>query len=128
MTSFITSKSAKLILFFLVIGLIFAFESSAQSSKVSGRVIDESGEPLSLATVDLINKHGKVITSTITDMDGNYTFELSHMKYELIKVNMLGYLERSINAHLPSPTISMLSIESKEAKDSAFIEQKIGLN
>lgn len=128
MKTFGFTTFTKIFLMLLAVSVIFVLESSAQSSKVSGKIIDETGESLSLVTVELLNKNNKVIKTTVTDMDGCYTFEVPHMKYETIKINLLGYSEKIVNAHLPSPTISMTSLASKEdTSNSAFIEQKIGL-
>ena len=63
---------------FMLLALLMFFElaASAQQVTVSGRVTDQSGEPLIGVTIKAENG-GKTVQNTITDMDGKYTVNAS---------------------------------------------------
>ena len=54
----------------LCCGLLMSAPALAQNQAVTGKVVDETGEPVIGATVTLAGQKG---TGTITDLDGNYT-------------------------------------------------------
>ena len=54
--------------------LFCATDMFAQSVTVTGRVIDTSGEPLIAVTV---YEDGNTANGTMTDIDGNYTLNVS---------------------------------------------------
>lgn len=60
----------------LALLMFFGLAAFAQQVKVSGRVTDQSGEPLIGVTIKADNG-GKGTASAITDMDGNYTVNAS---------------------------------------------------
>ena len=57
----------------LIFSLSTAFEISAQSVQVKGRVTDTAGEPLVAVTV---YESGNTANGTVTDMDGNYSISV----------------------------------------------------
>ena len=54
---------------------------SAQSLSISGRVVDASGEPLIAVTVF---EDGNTANGTMTDIDGNYTLNVSSAKATIV--------------------------------------------
>lgn len=68
----IVRKDFKCRYMLLALLMFFGLAAFAQQVKVSGRVTDQSGEPLIGVTIKADNG-GKGTASAITDMDGNYT-------------------------------------------------------
>ena len=87
----------------------------AQGITVTGRVVDESGEPLIAVTVF---EEGKTTNGTMTDIDGNYSLSVSSAK-AVIVYSCLGFAEvketvglrKAINVTL---TEEKLSIDAAE--------------
>lgn len=68
---------------------------------VKGTVLDEHGEPIIGATVKV--KGTK--TATVTDIDGNFSFEVP--EGSMLVVSYLGYADKEISADAKSLTINM---------------------
>ncbi|MFT3882186.1 MAG: carboxypeptidase regulatory-like domain-containing protein [Gemmatales bacterium] len=69
----------------------FNINLAAQTTSLQGVVNDESGQPLSLATIQAINQTGDVLDTLITDQFGYYeSTKLPPGEYHL-KVRSLGY-------------------------------------
>ena len=88
---------------------------SAQSLSISGRVVDASGEPLIAVTVF---EDGNTANGTMTDIDGNYTLNVSSAKATVV-FSCLGYAEiketvglrKTINATLKEESLSLDAAE-----------------
>ena len=88
---------------------------SAQSLSISGRVVDASGEPLIAVTVF---EDGNTANGTMTDIDGNYTLNVSSAKATIV-FSCLGYAEiketvglrKTINATLKEESLSLDAAE-----------------
>jgi len=72
----IERKDFKCRFMLLALLMFFGLAVSAQQVTVSGRVTDQSGEPLIGVTIKAENG-GKAVQNTITDMDGKYTVNAS---------------------------------------------------
>ena len=79
----LTSLLATLVMFLGTVNLY------AQSLTVTGRVVDETGQPLIAVTV---YEDGKTSNGTMTDIDGNYSLNVSSAK-AVIVFNCLGFAE-----------------------------------
>ena len=83
----------------------------AQNITVTGRVVDESGEPLIAVTV---YEDGKTSNGTMTDIDGNYTLNVTSAKSTIV-FSCLGFTEvketvglrKSINVKLVEEKLSI---------------------
>lgn len=53
-------------------------EATTDSTTIKGKVVDENGEPLVNAIVELLN-NGMVIGGVVTDYDGNYVIKTNHI-------------------------------------------------
>ena len=95
--------------------LLGALTVSAQSLSISGRVVDASGEPLIAVTVF---EDGNTANGTMTDIDGNYTLNVSSAKATVV-FSCLGYAEiketvglrKTINATLKEESLSLDAAE-----------------
>lgn len=72
--------------------LSIAFASYSQTGDISGKVLDENGDPVGLAKVALWDTTGKALgRDTISDIEGNYVFTpLKPGKYNL-RFSFAGY-------------------------------------
>jgi outer membrane receptor protein involved in Fe transport len=77
----------KLLTFFIVLGWMAMLSTFGQGT-VRGRVTDENGEPLIGATISL---KLKPTVGTITDYDGNFSFNLSESTPQIIVVSFISY-------------------------------------
>ena len=75
----------------LCCGLLMSAPALAQNQAVTGKVVDETGEPVIGATVTLAGQKG---TGTITDLDGNYT--LSVPKDGKVTITYIGYVTQTV--------------------------------
>lgn len=105
----------KWILLFLV--LTCSISMHAQT-KITGRVMDGAmaGEPLIGATVQV---PGTSI-GTITDLEGNFTFELPSGK-NLIQISMMGYKTQVINVKGKATVIVTLAQSSKVMEELVVV-------
>jgi TonB-linked SusC/RagA family outer membrane protein len=88
----------------------------AQSVAVSGRVVDASGEPLIAVTVF---EDGKTSNGTMTDVDGNYTLNVSSAKSTIV-YSCLGFTEVKEVVGLRK-TINVTLTEEKLSIDAAEV-------
>lgn len=117
----------KVIVSVLALSIITILNTNAQSSKISGKVIDPMGEPATLVTVELLNKSNRIITATVTDIEGNFLITLSHMKYEKLRFTHLGFDAIITSAHLPNQTVQMISSLNNDSDLVANGGSKLGL-
>ena len=95
--------------------LFCATDMFAQSVTVTGRVIDASGEPLIAVTV---YEDGNTANGTMTDIDGNYTLNVSSAKATIV-FSCLGFAEvketvglrKNINVTLAEEQLSIDAAE-----------------
>ena len=79
-------------IFSLLILIFFTVTASAQSLKISGKVLNDKNEPVSAATVQITNG-----TGTSTDIDGRFTLTLSQgSKYE-VSISAVGYATKVLS-------------------------------
>lgn len=71
---------------FTLLFFIFTIAASAQT-KISGRVLDNSGQPLPAANVFIDGSYD----GTTTDADGNFSFETSEKGAQVLVITFLAY-------------------------------------
>lgn len=74
-------------LFFIIISLLAPLSMLAQSFTLKGRVVDEEGKALELASVACVSQ-GK---ATVTSLKGDYSLTLHSTDSVVIRFSMLGY-------------------------------------
>ncbi|MXV16410.1 TonB-dependent receptor [Hufsiella ginkgonis] len=78
----------------LIILPVFLFRfASAQptKSKIAGKVVDEHGQPLYLATVSLINLEKKILQKTVTDSTGLFSLDAGGSGQLSVLIEFLNY-------------------------------------
>jgi len=86
--------------FYLILLTLFMALPMAAQNKVTGKVVDENGDPIIGATVSVVG--GQKNTGTITDLDGNFT--ISAPEKGKLKVSFIGYVTETIT-NLKNPRI-----------------------
>ncbi len=105
----LTSLISALVMLFCVTDMF------AQGITVTGRVVDETGEPLIAVTVF---EEGKTSNGTMTDIDGNYSLNVSSAKATIV-YSCLGFAEvketvglrKAINVTLSEEKLSIDAAE-----------------
>ena len=84
----------------LIFGLFLcsSFNLSAQEREISGNISDEVGQPLSGATIVLVNENStdSFIKGTTADFDGNYKLSVNGNNYDLI-ISYVGYEDKRVS-------------------------------
>lgn len=82
------------ILFFITFLLSLTFPAFAQNVKtVTGKIVDETGEPLISATVQL---KGSSTTGSTSDIDGNFSISIPDNSNNVLIFTYVGYTTREI--------------------------------
>jgi TonB-linked SusC/RagA family outer membrane protein len=106
-------KMKKYSIFLLIMFFVFSqIDSLAQSETIiRGKIIDKtSGMAIPGATIVEIDKQNRIIKGTITDVNGNYFFEVSDPGHP-IQVSFIGYVSQTFNID----SRSIIDIELEEA-------------
>ena len=93
--------------FTAVVLLVASFAALAQNVTVSGKVVDESGEPIVGASVLLV---GNNTVYAMTDLSGAYT--LSVPANGQLKVNCLGYKDKTVAVNGQKTLNIVLEVDS----------------
>ena len=102
-------------LFAVLVAFLASAQLYAQTLTVTGRVVDESGQPLIAVTVF---EDGNTSNGTMTDIDGNYSLNVSSAKATVV-FSCLGFAEvkevvglrKSINVTLAEEKLSIDAAE-----------------
>ena len=94
--------------------LTTASYAQAKTIKVQGQVVDQDGEPLTGATIKVMN----TMNGTVTDLDGN--FELSVEPNAILEVSYVGFQQREV-AVRSRAILGAIQLES----DNQILEQVV---
>lgn len=77
--------------------------------KISGKILDETGQPLALANVTIISGEKAEKMGTVADLDGNFTLESDIIvPASTFRISYLGYTPQVLKASdLVNATIRM---------------------
>lgn len=91
----------------------FALSANAQTRKVTGQIVDESGQPIIGATIRLQD----ATTGTITDIDGHFSLNVPDGKK--VVISYIGYLKQVI---LPKDdTLKVILQEDNQKLDEVVV-------
>ena len=109
---FLTQKSAILLLLFLSIT-----ELNAQG-KVSGKVVDEAGQPTAFATVSLLSPtDSTVVQGKITDEEGSYEIQNVADGSYILRITFVGYEPTFSDPFSVSPDLREVNLGKSVLKE-----------
>jgi len=108
--------------------LFFAFITTGYSQTsviIKGRVTDKlTGEALGFVNIIEIDKNGRNISGTLTDINGNYVLKVKDIK-NVISVSYIGYLKQTIEVNNRSIIDISLDSESKNIEEIRVEAKKV---
>ena len=116
-----------LIALFLLLPVSFSFAQKADNStyKITGQILDlQDYSPLQSVTVRLLNEDSTQVASTMTNDNGQYSFNVAKKKtMYIIKASMVGFLTKCKSVRVMGKTTKVESIRlSEDAKMLANVE------
>lgn len=109
---YISSSSVKKIGMLLCF-IAFALSVNAQPRKVTGQILDESGQPIIGATIRLQDSP----TGTITDIDGHFSLDVPEGKK--VVVSYIGYIKQTFVPK--SNTLNIVLQEDNQKLDEVVV-------
>lgn len=87
----------------LLLILLYTTIATAQQVTFKGRVVNEQGSPVEIATVSLQG----TATGTVTDLKGNYRLTCESRDTMIVVFSMIGHQTRKRTFHNPTDTITL---------------------
>ncbi len=100
--------------------LLLATCAIAQKSRITGKIMDAKGEPLSGASVKIKSTN----TGTITNSTGS--FELDATSSDILEVSMVGFASQQISVNGKKELIIVLSSSLTELNEIVFVGSRRG--
>lgn len=99
----------------LIMALFSFIDGFAQGrTVVRGRVVDQADKsPIIGATVVEMDKDGRVVSGTTSDMNGDFTYEVRNMS-NLLKVSVIGYNATEVKPNASTPMMVQLTSSDVE--------------
>ena len=94
--------------------LLMGFTAFAQNRPLSGKVVDQNGEPIVGASIMVV---GNSTIGTVTDVDGNYNFNVPVQAS--VTVSCIGYSSQTVSV-AGRPVINFTLEE-----DTEFLEETV---
>lgn len=88
------------ILSIILLIFITSLPALAQTSKITGRVVDESNHAITGASIKVAGSN----TGTVTDVDGHFTLNISAKDSVTIEVSAVGFTAKTISGIIPGST------------------------
>lgn len=107
----------------LILSLLFAvsFTCAAQSTNdstitISGKVVDENGEPLINAAIQLLDSSSVIVQQTVTDYDGNYLIQNVNIDNMYSVAARYPGMKTSIAIDIPATKEEIINFNLEENK------------
>ncbi len=101
---------------FFVFTLLFGATLIAQTT-VTGKVVDQNGEPVPSANVLLLGK----AEGTVADFDGNFTLSTNETPPFKLKISSIGYTDTTVDVTSNNQVLSVILEESSTLLDEIVI-------
>ena len=119
-------KKIILLTFTLICALSGFNKIYGQSAIIRGKIVDsDTKESLLNVNVAEMDKNGRFITGTVTDLNGNYTFEVSDVNND-IQISFIGYKKQTFKVNNRTTIDINLEPESIGLEDVVVTGTKIG--
>ena len=115
----------------LVLGLFFLFPTlsyAQEKTLIRGTVIGNDGEPLIRATITERDKDNRILSSAVTDIDGNYSINVTNPNNKL-SFRYIGFKEQIIvpgKNHVLDVTLEDASVTTNEVTITAKATRNLG--
>ncbi|MGC9341398.1 MAG: SusC/RagA family TonB-linked outer membrane protein [Bacteroidales bacterium] len=109
---------------------VFTFSITAfgQSAIIKGKITDsQTGEALLSVNIVEIDKNGRFIAGTVSDLNGNYVFKVSNVENP-IQVSFIGYKKQTIMVNGRSQIDLQLEPEAIAMEEVVVVGAKMGLD
>ena len=110
----------------LLIGLLSGFiNAQGQSAIIRGKIIDSvTKETLMAVNIVEIDKNGRFLSGTVTDINGNYVLKVSDVKNQ-VQVSFIGYKKQTFSINDRTTIDIVLETESVAVGDVVVTGTKI---
>lgn len=107
----------------IMYGWLLCAAGHAQTFTLTGRVVDDWGEPMEMATVSVLSQ-GKV---AMTDLKGDYKMELRSEDSVVVKYSMVGYKTKTRVLHKPKgkQTLMIRLVEDQQQLSEVVVTQQV---
>lgn len=111
----------------LLISLLSGFiNAQGQSAIIRGKIIDSvTKETLMAVNIVEIDKNGRFISGTVTDINGNYVLKVSDVKNQ-VQVSFIGYKKQTFSINDRTTIDIVLETESVAVEDVVVTGAKLG--
>ena len=100
--------------------------AQGQSAIISGRIIDSlTQETLPSVTIVEIDKNGRFISGTVSDLNGNYVFKVSNVNNP-VQVSFIGYQKQTVSVRGKTQINFQLQAESIGIDEVVVVGKKMG--
>lgn len=111
----------KLRLVSILMFLLMAFFANGQLYKLSGWIVNDKKEPLSLASVEI----KELRKGSVSKDDGSYEFYLERGKYDIV-VSLVGYRSKVVTVYITNEALSeTISLEDAESGNLSEVLIKV---
>ncbi len=86
----------------------------AQGVKITGKVVDKKGEPMVQTTIQLLDKSGKFIAGTVTDIDGKFTLSNVKNGTYTAKYSNIGFADITKSVTINGKNLNLGTTSMKE--------------
>ena len=101
--------------------LLQAFIANSQLYKLSGRILNDKKEPLSLASVEI----KELRKGSVSKDDGSYEFYLERGKYDIV-VSLVGYKSKVVTVYINNEDFSeTITLEDAESSNLSEVVLKV---
>ena len=101
-------------------------QAQAQSAIIKGRIIDSlSQETLPSVNIVEIDKNGRFIGGTVSDLNGNYVFKVSNVNNP-IQISFIGFQKQTFYVRGRSTINFQLQPETVEMEEVVIVGEKMG--
>jgi hypothetical protein len=100
--------------------------AQGQSAIIKGRIVDSlTQETLPSVNIVEIDKNGRFIGGTVSDLNGNYVFKVSNINNP-VQVSFIGYQKQTVMVGDRTQIDFQLQSESVEMEEVTIIGEKMG--
>ncbi len=95
---------------------------TAQTRRITGRVLDSSGQPLLGATVSVVDRAtNKVLSGTYTDVNGNFAVDADPTANVVVRISYVGYANQEVAVTAATSSINVSLQDETSSLDEVVV-------